>query len=321
MQHYYSLEEVNLQAVNYKAAAWLTIGSFDGVHLGHQAIVRRLAAGAHAENAPAVVLTFHPHPAKVLRNRQGPFYLTTPEERADLLGEMGVDMVITHPFNHDVAGLSAREFISRLHNSLGMGHLCIGHDFALGRGREGNFELLQQLGTEFGYTVESFSPVELDEQVISSSRIRSALAEGDVVLAGRLLGRSYQARGAVIHGDGRGRTIGIPTANLELWNERLIPKPGVYACLAQVDGAAWQAVTNIGYRPTFDGQTVEIHVETHLLDFKHDLYGHEVALSFVERLRDEQRFSGVTELVEQIHRDIVRAREILPVSRNSISAA
>jgi riboflavin kinase/FMN adenylyltransferase len=120
----------------------------------------------------------------------------------------------------------------------------------------------------------------------------------------------------VIHGDARGRTIGIPTANLELWIERLIPKSGVYACLAQVDGATWQAVTNIGYRPTFDGQTVEIHVETHLLDFKQDLYGHEVALSFVERLRDEQRFSGVPELVEQIHRDIARAREILPVSRN-----
>lgn len=311
MQHYYSLDEVNLQAVDFKAPVWLTIGSFDGVHLGHQAIVRQLASGAHAESAPAVVLTFHPHPATVLRNRQGPFYLTTPDERAALLGEMGVDVVITHPFNLDVAGLSAHEFISRLHNRLGMKHLCIGHDFALGRGREGNFAVLQRLGIEFGYTVESLLPVELDGQVVSSSRIRAALAEGDVVLAGRLLGRPYQVRGEVIHGDGRGRTIGIPTANLELWNERLIPKSGVYACFAQIDGNTWQAVTNIGYRPTFDGQTVQIHVETHLLDFKQDLYGREIALSFVERLRDEQRFESIPELVEQIQRDIVKAKSIL----------
>lgn len=311
MLHYSSFDEINLQPLRYKAAAWLTIGSFDGVHLGHQAIVRQLAAGAHAENAPAVVLTFHPHPAKVLRNRQGPFYLTTPDERAALLGEMGVDVVITHPFDRDVAGLTARDFISRLYSHLGMKRLCIGHDFALGRGREGNFAVLQRLGSEFGYRVDSMAPVEVDGQVVSSSRIRNALAEGDVALAGKLLGRPYQVRGAVIHGDGRGRTIGIPTANLELWSERLVPKPGVYACLAQLEGSAAQAVTNIGYRPTFDGQTVQIHVETHLLDFKQDIYGREIALSFIERLRDEQKFSGIQALVEQIQRDIARAREIL----------
>lgn len=311
MLHYHSLDEVNLQPLNFKAAAWLTIGSFDGVHLGHQTIVRQLVYGAHAENAPAVVLTFHPHPVKVLRNREGPYYLTTPDERAALLGEMGVDVVITHPFNREVAGLTALEFISRLHNHLGMKHLCIGHDFALGRGREGNFAVLQRLGSELGYSVESLLPVEVDEQVVSSSRIRNALAEGDVALAGRLLGRPYQVRGAVIHGDGRGRAIGIPTANLEIWSERMVPKPGVYACFVQLEGHAWQAVTNIGYRPTFDGQTVQIHVETHLLDFKQDIYGREIALSFVERLRDEQKFSGIQALVEQIQRDIARAREIL----------
>ena len=324
MQHYCSLDDVDLHDAPFAAKPWLTIGSFDGVHRGHQAILSQLTAGAHAEGAPAVVITFHPHPSRVLRNRQGPFYLTDPDERAALLGELGVDVVITHPFDLAVAGLSAHEFMSRLHQRLGVKHLCIGHDFALGRGREGDFAALQRLGGEFGYTVNSLPAVELAGKVISSSQIRAALTDGDVTLAGRLLGRPYRVSGAVIHGDGRGRTINIPTANLEIWNERLIPKPGVYACLAHIAGSDRPAVTNIGHRPTFDGQTLEIHVETHVLDFKQDLYGQELGLSFIERLRDERRFSGVTELVEQIQRDIAKARELCrnPISlRNWISCS
>jgi riboflavin kinase/FMN adenylyltransferase len=309
MQHYWSLDGVALQD------AWLTIGSFDGVHLGHQAILRQLTAGAHAESAPAVVLTFHPHPAVVLRNRRGPFYLSTPEERAALLSEMGVDVVITHPFNRDIAALTAWEFMSRLQRHLGLKRLCIGHDFALGRGREGDFAALERLGLEFGYTVNSLVAVERDGQVISSSMIRAALAEGDVAGANRMLGRPYQVRGIVIHGDGRGRTIGIPTANLEIWAERALPKVGVYACLAYVDGRKWKAVTNVGYRPTFDGQMFEPLVETHLLGYDQDLYTREIVLSFVERLRDEKRFAGVQELVEQIRRDITKAQEIITLER------
>jgi riboflavin kinase/FMN adenylyltransferase len=309
MQHYWSLDGVALQD------AWLTIGSFDGVHLGHQAILRQLTAGAHAESAPAVVLTIHPHPAVVLRNRRGPFYLSTPEERAALLSEMGVDVVITHPFNRDIAALTAWEFMSRLQRHLGLKRLCIGHDFALGRGREGDFAALERLGLEFGYTVNSLVAVERDGQVISSSMIRAALAEGDVAGANRMLGRPYQVRGIVIHGDGRGRTIGIPTANLEIWAERALPKVGVYACLAYVDGRKWKAVTNVGYRPTFDGQMFEPLVETHLLGYDQDLYTREIVLSFVERLRDEKRFAGVQELVEQIRRDITKAQEIITLER------
>ena len=301
MQHFWSLEEVDLQN------AWLTIGSFDGVHRGHQAILQQLTAGAHANGAPAVVLTFHPHPAVVLRNRQGPYYLTSPEERAALLGESGADVVITHPFNRQVANLTAGEFVTRLHRYLGLKHLCVGRDFALGHGREGNIPVLEKLGQELGYTVETLAPVLLDGEVISSSSIRAALAEGQVELAGRLLGRSYQVSGRVVHGDGRGRLISIPTANLDLWSERVLPKVGVYACLAWVDGQPWKAVTNVGYRPTFDGAEHAMRVETHLLGFDQDLYDRTLALDFVARLRDEQRFSGVEALVAQIRQDIERA--------------
>lgn len=311
MQHYWSLDDTNLDAGSRTANTWVTIGSFDGVHLGHQAILRQLIDGAHAINAPVVVVTFHPHPARVLRNQTGPFYLTSPEERAHLLGSMGVDGVITHPFDRHVAGLSAYDFMSRLHNRLGISHLCIGHDFALGRNREGDFSVLQQLGAEFGYTVGSLSPITLDGQIISSSMIRKTLADGDVARAWFMLGRAYQITGKVIHGDGRGHTIGIPTANLDVWHERLIPKPGVYACLAKTLGETFKAVTNIGYRPTFDRQETRIHIETHLLEFDQTLYGHDVRLSFLEHLRDEQRFTSVQELVGQIQLDIAKTQAII----------
>lgn len=305
MKHYQTLDDVHLEGV------WLTIGSFDGVHLGHQAILRELTAGAHTACAPAVALTFHPHPAVVLGKRADFTYLTSPEERAARMGGMGVDVVITHPFDHAFANLTALEFMTYLQQRLGLRHLCIGHDFALGRGRQGDPLALERLGQELGYSVSVVPQVDLEGERISSSRVRAALAQGEVALASRLLGRPYQLSGAVVHGDGRGRTLGIPTANLELWNGKALPVPGVYACLAQVSGNTYQAVTNVGYRPTFPGSPSAPRVEAHLLDFDHDLYQQQMELAFIARLRDEQRFANIQALVAQIGADIAQARRIL----------
>jgi len=321
MQHYCSLNDVHLGNV------WLAIGSFDGVHKGHQAIIRKLTAQAHAAGAPAVVLTFHPHPLIVLRNQSSHYYLTSPEERALLLGEMGVDVVITHPFDLQVANLSAREFVQEMVLHLGLQHLYTGHDFALGRGREGDLPALQKLGKEFGFSINFMRRIKVAGQVVSSSRIRSALELGDIEMVSRLLGRPYQVSGEVIRGDGRGHRLGVPTANLDVWAERALPRAGVYACLAGVDGIMWKAVANVGFRPTFSSEKrsdvmLGVHhitnnqpasplVEVHLLEFERDLYHQKISLSFISWLRDEQRFSNIQALVNQIQQDIKRARRIL----------
>lgn len=309
MQHYWSLEDVNLQGV------WLTIGSFDGVHRGHQAIINTLVTGARSVGASSVVITFHPHPATVLRDRAGAFYLTTPHEQATILGQFGVDIVITHPFNHQVAQTSAQDFIQKLNRHLGMRHLCIGHDFALGRNREGDQSTLQEFGEEFGFSVSVIQPVVLDGRLVSSSQIRSLLAEGNISDVNHLLGYAYLVTGTVIPGDGRGRTLGIPTANLNIWEEKALPKPGVYACTVEVLGRPYPAVTNIGLRPTFENQPVSQRLETHILGLDENLYEREISLSFVARLRDEMRFTSVEKLVAQIQTDIQKTRDILEMER------
>jgi riboflavin kinase/FMN adenylyltransferase len=305
MQHLRSLESAHLDGT------WVTIGSFDGVHLGHQSIIKRLVEGAHQENLPAVVITFFPHPSKVLRGNGAPFYLTTPEERASLLAGLQVDLVITLTFDKELASHSADDFVGLLSRHLGLKHLLIGYDFALGRGREGNFVVLGNLGQKYQYTLEGLAPFTIQDEVVSSSRIRELINEGNVSLASQYLGRRYEVEGKVIPGDGRGRTIGIPTANLEVWKERLLPGRGVYATTAHYAGKSYPSVTNIGLRPTFENQAPLMHLETHLLDFSQDLYGANLGLEFVEFLRTEQRFPSVQALVEQIHADIDRAKGVL----------
>jgi riboflavin kinase/FMN adenylyltransferase len=305
MQHYGSLEEIHL------ANSWLTIGSFDGVHRGHQAILKTLVDGAHAAGVPAVALTFFPHPAAVLRNRLEPFYLSSPEERADLLGDSGVDVVITHPFNLQVAGMSAHDFMSRVHRHLHPSHLWVGHDFALGRNREGDVDRLRQLGSDFTYSLDVMPPVQLDGETISSSQVRAALAAGDIQRVERMLGRPYQVSGEIVQGDGRGRLLGIPTANLDVWAKRALPKFGIYVCKAYIDGLEWGAVTNVGVRPTFENQTTTPIVEAYIMEMDKDLYGKQLRLDFILYLRDEQRFPSVQSLVDQMHRDIAQARQVL----------
>ena len=198
-----------------------------------------------------------------------------------------------------------------LKRHLDFNHLIVGYDFALGKNRQGDVPTLQKIGKDLGYTVDAMQPVKIEGEAVSSSRIRSALAAGDMQLTTLLLGRPFQVSGKVVPGDGRGRRIGIPTANLSLWAERAIPMAGVYVCQAVISNKTWGAVTNVGFRPTFESQPVPPRVETHLLDFDAELYGQEVSLQFIDRLRDEQRFPSVEALAAQIQRDIIQARQVL----------
>ncbi len=305
MKHLRDLGSIRL------SGAWLTIGSFDGVHRGHQRIIRELVAGAHAEGAPAVVLTFYPHPAEVLRGIREGYYLTTPEEKAALLEPLGVDVLITHPFDEQVARTPARAFLARLQAHLRPRQLWVGFNFALGHRREGDVAALERWSAEFGYQLRVFPPVVIDGLVVSSTAIRVALMDGDVRMAAHWLGRPYALSGRVVAGDGRGRRIGVPTANLAVSPRRMLPAAGVYVCRATVGGRTWGAVTNVGVRPTFETQPVAPRVETHLLDFEGDLYGREVRLAFLERLRGERRFPSVEALLAQIRADVEQARALL----------
>jgi len=304
MQHYRSLEEVNLQD------SWLTIGVFDGIHRGHQEIIKKLTTGAHANDAPAVVLTFDPHPASVLSEHEIKC-VTLPDERADLLGKLGVDVVITERFTRELSTVTAYDFMSRLTPQLGLRHLLIGYDFALGKGREGNAPRLTEIGLELGYTVEVVSALSDDSGVISSTEIRKLIEVGNVAEAARLLGHPYSLHGPVIHGDGRGRTINVPTANISYSHDKMIPAKGIYACWAYLNDKKYLAAINIGTNPTFTPDKQSPNVEAHLLDFHRELYGEDVRLEFVARLRDELKFDSVDELLEQIWKDVAKVREIL----------
>jgi len=304
MQHYRSLEEVNLQN------SWLTVGVYDGVHRGHQEIIKRLITGAHANDAPAVVLTFEPHPASVLSGHEIKC-LTLPDERAALLGRFGIDVVVTERFTRELSSVSAHDFMARLTRQLGLRHLLIGYDFALGKGREGNAARLTEIGSELGYSVEVVPAVGDESGVISSTEIRKLIEIGNVVEAARLLGHPYGLHGPVVHGDGRGKRIDVPTANIAYSHEKMIPARGIYACWAYMNGQRYQAAVNIGVNPTFTPDKQIPNVEAHLLDFQRDIYGEDLRLEFVARLRNELKFDSVDVLVKQIWSDVQETRKIL----------
>lgn len=304
MHHYRSLEEITLQN------SWLTVGVFDGVHRGHREIIGRLVAGAHANDAPAVVLTFDPHPAKVL-GRGDIKMLTLPGERAKLLGDLGVDVVITERFTRDLSNVTAFEFMSRLTRGLGLKRLLIGYDFALGRGREGNATRLTEIGSELGYAVEVVPALGDESGVISSTEIRKLVTVGNVAEAAHLMGHPYSLQGLVTHGDQRGRKIGFPTANLAYAREKVIPAGGIYACWAHVHDEKYRAAVNIGTNPTFTPDNKKMNVEAYILDFDRDIYDEAVVLKFVGRLRDELKYDSVDALVKQIRRDVEQTRAIL----------
>jgi len=304
MEHYHSLEEVDLKN------SWLTIGVFDGVHRGHRQIIEKLTAGAHANEAPAVVVTFDPHPASVLSGQEIRC-LTLPDERAELLEKLGVDVVITERFTRELSAVSAYDFMRRLTRHLELRHMLIGYDFALGRGREGSATRLTAIDSELGYTVEGGSALGDESGVISSTSIRKLIEVGNVAAAAHLLGHPYSLHGPVIHGDGRGRTIDVPTANIAYSPAKMIPARGIYACWAYLNDQKYRAAINIGINPTFTPDKRTSNVEAHLLDIRRDLYGEDIRLEFVARLRDELKFDSVDVLVEQIWKDVELTRKLL----------
>lgn len=305
MRHFRQLQEVEL------SESWVAVGTFDGVHIGHRGILEQMAREAHDRGLPAVVVTFFPHPVVVLRGLQGPHYLTLPDERARYLGEAGIDGVVTLEFNQEMATWSARHFVQLLRAHLGMSQLWAGPDFALGHNREGDIPTLTLLGEELGYQVRVVPPFQHRGVVVSSSRVRALLAEGEVTEAAAMLGRPYSVSGPVVHGDSRGHTLGFPTANIDFWPQKIVPAHGVYACRVWLQGNRYDAVTNVGVRPTFGTLPPLPRMETYLLDFQREVYGQTLEVEFIKRLRGEQRFESVETLIAQIHRDIQITREVL----------
>lgn len=306
MQHVYSLDDAHPSGPTIVA-----VGMFDGVHRGHQHLLRRLVQTARARDLVPAVLTFFPHPDVVLGRASGRYYLTSPQQRADLLAELGVELVVTHPFDETVRHMRAAEFVDRLLAHLRLRELWVGPEFALGYKREGDVAFLRAEGARKGFALEVVDLVTNDDNgdVISSSTIRAALAEGDMSVATRRLGRPYRLEGEVVHGDGRGRTIGFPTANLDVWDEQFLPRKGVYAGWAHLNGETFMAVANIGNRPTFNGGLVT--VEAYLLDFDRDIYGEHLAFDVVAYLRPELKFDSVEALIAKIREDVIQGRALL----------
>ena len=299
----------------------VTLGAFDGIHLGHQALLRRAVELARARGVPAVGYTFHPHPAKILAPEAAPRTLIGLPERIRRMQAFGLDLVVVEPFDRGFAQVSAEAFVSDyLVAPLAPLEVVVGFNFAFGRGRGGNLDLLRREGERCGFGVHVLPRVELEGGAVSSTRVREALTAGDLNLAERLLGRRHALTGAVGGGDRRGRQLGFPTANLEPEQE-LIPAHGVYATRVARLGAGdaelerWDGITNIGRRPTFDGE--QVTVETHLFDFAGELYGARLRVELVARLRPERRFDGVVALMAQMREDAAQARSLLSACAGS----
>lgn len=298
----------------------ITIGNFDGVHLGHQTLFQKVQERARAVGGQSVVITFDPHPIKLMRpDKQLPL-LTTTEQKIKLLGALDVDVVIVHPFSTEFGAIPAREFVRHyLVQSLRAREVVIGHDYRFGRNREGNIAFLQTLGAEFGFPVYVVDAIEINGTVVSSTLIRNLIKDGEMLAAQGLLGRPYEVTGKVIHGYGRGsRLLGFPTANINVNNGLLLPRAGIYAVRAELWDRIYPAVANVGVCPTFDNQ--EVSLEVYLMDFEQDIYGEHLGVHFVQRLRDEQRFADIPALVSQIKKDVAAARQIVgPVPQSAAS--
>lgn len=304
------MDVVELGSYRQDAPLEVALGFFDGLHLGHQRIVARAVEIARERARRAALFTFRHHPMRILRPAQAQPLLTTFEEKVDLLAETGIDDIIWLEFTTDFSQLSPEEFardflLARLHAR----GVVAGFNYRFGHGARGDVQTLTHLGHRLGFDTDVVSGLDVDGQMVSSTRLRALVADGDVVGAGRLLGRPYSAVTEAVHGRGRGRTIGFPTANLSVPPDKLLPADGVYAARVRVGGTLHDAVANIGVRPTF-GQSRRV-LEVHVLDFTGDLYGRQIEIAFVDRLRGERKFDSVNALVAQISRDVDRARQLL----------
>lgn len=302
-----SLDEIEAPFVN----AVLTVGNFDGLHLGHQALLRKVKERTEARGGTSVVFTFEPHPVKVLKGKHLPLITPFPR-KMELMAEQGINVAVCPPFNQKFAQITAEEFIKEiLIKKIGMKEIVVGYDFAFGKKREGNIDVLKDWGKEWGFQVHVVGPIKINGIIVSSTKVRELIMAGAMEKVKELLGRYYQVTGRVIKGKNRGgRLLGIPTANLALVNE-VFPKPGVYAVEVIYQGKRYQGVANIGFNPTFGNKTLS--VETHILDFNQDIYGEVIKLNFVKRLRDEKKFTTLGGLVSQIKKDIETARQVLSV--------
>ena len=286
----------------------VTVGVFDGVHQGHRHLLRQVVDAAGGQYIPTVV-TFSNRPITVLNPGTEPSYLTTVEQRVDLIKQQGIDLVVCLEFTLELSEVTAEEFAKLLSASLKMKGLILGPDSALGKDRKGDLEFMQKQGEQLGFWARSVEPLEIEGQPVKSRRIREAVANGNLAVCPELLGRNHHLSGKVVVGDQRGRTLGFPTANIEVDDQLLLPGDGIYATWAIIDGKRHQAATSIGVRPTF-GLTQRL-VEVFVMDFSDDLYGKTVGVEFINKVRDQEKFDGLEALIKQIKQDVDDCRQVL----------
>ena len=298
----------------------LAIGNFDGVHRGHQTIFRKAREWAETLTGESVVITFHPHPLQVLAPGQGPLFITAHERKLELIALCGMDVAVVVPFSREFAQMSAGDFVKALLvDKIGAKAIIVGEDYRFGYGREGDIDFLRSMGEKYGFRVETVSGVQMDGTVVSSTLIRQFIQEGDLREANRLLGRPYEIAGIVVPGHQRGgRLLGFPTANIGL-SGQAPPKPGVYVVEVEIGDETYGGAANVGYNPTFGG--TDLSVEVFVFDFDENIYEKFIRVHFIERLRDEKRFSGPEELTVQIRKDVEKARAILSKCGRSLPLA
>lgn len=306
-------ELIELKNITHQPNSVVTVGTFDGVHKGHRALIETVVSKARERDARSVVVTFDPHPREIINPGKGGIkLLTTLKERCEILEDLGVDVLLVIPFDRDFSLLTSKEFVRDIiHEKVGVSEFVIGYDHHFGRDRKGTIDTIKKLGSELGFDSYVVSKQEMGDVTISSTVIRRTLAEeGDVKRASEYLDRNYLLNGIVMHGDERGRTIGYPTANLKPEHEnKVIPRNGVYAVKVRVENTWYGGMMNIGVRPTFgeDERTIEVNI----FDFEEDIYGETIQVRFVDRIRDEQKFGGIEELKAQLDADKEKSLEIL----------
>jgi len=313
MQIYWNLEEITAPFVN----PCVTIGNFDGVHLGHQQLFGEVVTRARNSGGCSVVVTFDPHPLRVLRPR-GIKLISTVEQKIEWIDRAGIDYLVIIPFDRSFAATTAEEFVQHiLLDTIGMNELVVGYDYAFGKGRSGDTRFLKEQGEKKGFPVTVVDAFYLSDMLVSSTQIRNLVAEGRMADSRELIGRPYQIRGTVQVGKKRGGTeIGYPTANLSVNEEDLVPRKGVYAVQVICDGKCYGGVLNIGYNPTFGED--QLVAETHIFDFDRDIYGRPIRINLLKFLRDERKFDGITDLAGQIGKDVVAAKNIISATRSEL---
>lgn len=292
--------------------AVVTIGTFDGVHIGHQTILRKIANEAKTSGGSSILITFWPHPRFILNKDADKLkLLTTFDEKVSLIRELKIDYIVKIAFTKEFSDLSADDFVRKiLVEKIGVKKLFIGYDHHFGNNREGNIDFLKSNASDYGFEVEEIARQDIDDIGVSSTKIRDALTNGEIHLANALLGRNYSIGGEVVHGEKRGRSIGFPTANIEIPESyKLLPADGSYAIFAEVDGKKLKGMLNIGYKPTVNGSKRTI--EAHLFNFEEEIYGKSITIEFIKSLRKEIKFESVDELKEQLEKDKVNAEKIL----------